>query len=460
MVWQDEFNGSGVDSSKWSFERNCWGGGNGEAQCYVSDAKNVWVDGDYLHIKAIREDLTGPNIGDDEDSYDANDRSGTGTYSSGRIRSKGKGDWRYGRFEIRAKLPAGQGTWPAIWMLPTDWVYGGWASSGEIDIVEAVNLKVGGENQVHGTLHYGADWPDNVYSGEAYVLADGSNPADGFHEYALEWEKGEIRWYVDGDHYASQTESGWYSNAAPNNPSAPFDKRFHMILNFAVGGDWAGNTNDTGIDASAFPQEMIVDYVRVYECSHDPEEGKGCASTDGRFNNNPGVPAPNPVDTSPDIAGVDRFVVFDGEITSPYEWFTWTADGNISYKTVNIGSEYGIVAEIGYNTDEGIGFFQSEATADFSAYKNIEFDLRVVNDSRANKSALVFRADCIYPCSSGDYVISYPELNEWTRYVVPMSALIGNGLNAATIDTPFIISPLMGNEQGVTLQVDNIVLTR
>ncbi|MBB3062017.1 glycoside hydrolase family 16 protein [Microbulbifer rhizosphaerae] len=291
LVWQDEFSGDAIDSEKWTHERNCMGGGNNEAQCYVDDPENSWVAGDLLHIKAIRKDAVGPGVTDDDPNYDPDDTSASGTYTSARLRTKGLGDWKYGRFEMRAKLPQGQGTWPAFWMLPSEWVYGGWAGSGEIDIMEAVNLKVGGEDQIHGTLHYGGPWPGNVYSGEAYRLPGGINPADGFHEYAVEWEEGEIRWYLDGDHYATQTSDGWYSTTAPGNSNAPFDQAFHLILNFAVGGDWPSNVNDTGIDESVFPQQFEIDYVRVYQCTIDFATGKGCASTDGAFVHNPGLEA-------------------------------------------------------------------------------------------------------------------------------------------------------------------------
>lgn len=456
LVWQDEFRGNAVDGQKWSYENNCYGGGNGEAQCYVTDSDNVWVDGEFLHIKAIREFVNGPALGDDDPGYNANDRSGSGDYSSGRIRSKGKGDWRYGRFEIRAKLPAGQGTWPAIWMLPTDWVYGGWAASGEIDIVESVNLKVDGENRVHGTLHYGDDWPNNVYSGEAYQLPDGGNPADAFHVYALEWEEGEMRWYVDGDHYATQTQDGWYTVAALNQPAAPYNQRFHMILNFAVGGDWAANTNATGIDPSVFPQEMLVDYVRVFECSKDPEKGRGCGSTDGRFVVNPGVTPPQPVvvDSSQDL------VIFETAANDPYAWFTWTESGDVAYALTNAGGNYGIVAQLTFNTNVGIGFFQSPGPADLTQFNRIEFDLRIVADPRAVKDPIIFRADCTYPCSSGDRSLGYPGLNVWTHYSISLAELSSAGLNLSAVNTPFVIAPLSGNENGVVLQVDNIRIVR
>lgn len=292
LIWQDEFDGLSIDRNKWGFEINCYGGGNDEQQCYTDREENAYIEQGVLKIVAKREDYSGPAAQDDDPAYNPNNTR-TLPYTSARLRTKQKGDWTYGRFEIRAKLPHGQGTWPAIWMLPTDWVYGGWAGSGEIDIMEAVNLKAQSdekdaqtdqlEDRVHGTLHYGRKWPENVYSGKSFHLPDGVNPADEFHEYAVEWQEGEIRWYVDDIHYATQKDSGWYTqylNAegglVNGEGSAPFDQAFHLILNFAVGGNWAGNVNDKGIDESVFPQAFEIDYVRVYECSVSPATGAGC----------------------------------------------------------------------------------------------------------------------------------------------------------------------------------------
>jgi len=163
------------------------------------------------------------------------------------------GDWKYGRFEIKAKLPYGQGLWPAIWMLPTDWVYGGWAASGEIDIMELVGNDPA---TVYGTLHYGGAYPDNVHTGASYKLDFGNFALD-FHVFALEWDATEIRWYVDDSLYQVQRE--WYSHG--NDYPAPFNQRFHLLLNVAVGGNWPGNPDNT----TSFPQKMEVDYVRVYQ---------------------------------------------------------------------------------------------------------------------------------------------------------------------------------------------------
>lgn len=454
LIWQDEFQGVGVDSNRWSFEKNCYGGGNNERQCYVDDPQNVWVDGEYLHIMAIAESITGPAVSDDDPNYDANDVSGSGDFSSGRLRTLGKGDWRYGRFEIRAKLPEGQGTWPAIWMLPTDWVFGGWALSGEIDIVEAVNLKVGGEDHLHGTLHFGDAWPDNVYSGTEYQLPDGSNPADDFHVYAVEWEEGEIRWYVDGDHYATQTQDGWYSAAALDQPAAPFNQEFHLILNLAVGGDWAGQVNDTGVDASVFPQELIVDYVRVYQCKHDTQTGRGCATTDDDFVANPGVQPPviEPVETAQ-----SSLEIFTDAVQEPFYWEFWAAVGEVTYQIV-APEDGGNLIEMQFQSEDGIGYFQVETPLDLRGYSAIEFDVQVVTSPNNDAPLLYFRADCEYPCSSGPIELSGFSIGEWQHIRLELSDLEAAGLNLSSVNTPFVISPAVDNQDGFVLRLDNVEL--
>jgi len=239
LVWHDEFDGPNIDLTKWEHEVNGQGGGNNELQYYTDRELNSIIDNGKLAIRALKETYTGPD--------------GTREYTSARLRTKNKGDWKYGRFEIRAKLPLGQGLWPAIWMLPTDWVYGGWAASGEIDIMELLGQD---PQKVYGTLHYGGQSPDNVQTGDSYSLITGSFSSS-YHTFTLEWEENEIRWYVDGTLYATQTS--WYSSSAPY--PAPFDQRFHIILNVAVGGNWPGNPDNT----TTFPQTMLVDYVRVYK---------------------------------------------------------------------------------------------------------------------------------------------------------------------------------------------------
>lgn len=239
LAWSDEFDGSTVDANKWEFQIGDGrayglpsGWGNNELQYYR--AENAMVEGGFLSITAKVEPFENK------------------PYTSARLRTRLKGDWTYGRFEMRAKLPTGQGLWPAFWMLPTDSVYGGWAASGEIDIMELVGRE---PNKVHGTLHYGRAWPDNVSSGTSYSLKEGAF-ADDFHLFAIEWEPDQIRWYVDHVHYQTQTQ--WWSAGGPF--PAPFNQRFHLLLNVAVGGNWPGPPDETTV----FPQTMVVDYVRVY----------------------------------------------------------------------------------------------------------------------------------------------------------------------------------------------------
>ncbi|MEO0560294.1 MAG: glycoside hydrolase family 16 protein, partial [Bacteroidota bacterium] len=178
------------------------------------------------------------------------------TYTSARLRTLGKGDWTYGRFEVKARLPEGQGMWPAIWLLFSNDTYGGWAASGEIDIMEAVGNK---PDEVFGTLHHGGPFPENVFTGEEFKLFSGTF-GDDFFVFTTEWEEGEIRWYINNVLYQTQTSDDW-STTGSTNPAAPFDHDFHMILNVAVGGNLPGSPDET----TAFPQTMEVDYVRVYQ---------------------------------------------------------------------------------------------------------------------------------------------------------------------------------------------------
>ncbi len=239
LVWQDEFNGTALDGTKWSVmvgdgcDLGICGWGNGELQWYQD--RNLLVTNGVLTITAKQESAGGKS------------------YTSARLRTAGKGDWKYARVEARARLPQGQGFWPAIWMLPTDDVYGGWAASGEIDIMELLGHEPA---TIHGTIHYGGEWPANERTGTAYSLSTGTF-ADDFHTFALEWESGVIRWYVDGELYQTLTE--W--NTGGFQFPAPFDQRFHLLLNLAVGGGWPGAPDTTTV----FPQEMVVDWVRVYQ---------------------------------------------------------------------------------------------------------------------------------------------------------------------------------------------------
>ncbi|MBK6733511.1 MAG: family 16 glycosylhydrolase [bacterium] len=244
LVWADEFNGTSLDAANWTPDigNGCpdlCGWGNNELQYYRS--QNVAVTGGNLVLTTRAE------------SY------GGSAFTSGKVHTRDKHSFLYGRVEMRAKLPTGGGMWPAFWMMPQDNVYGGWASSGEIDIMESAN----GTTSVGGALHYGGTYPANTSTSSSYSLG-GANFADAFHVYAVEWEPDTIRWYVDGVLFMTRTSAQWYSNAVPGNARAPFDQPFYIILNAAVGGWYTGCTSSACVTAS-LPQQYLIDYVRVYE---------------------------------------------------------------------------------------------------------------------------------------------------------------------------------------------------
>ncbi|MBT8102487.1 MAG: family 16 glycosylhydrolase [Gammaproteobacteria bacterium] len=246
LVWSDEFDGTQVDLTKWTFQLGDGsevglpgGWGNNELQYY--QAENATVAGGLLTITAKEESVGGLD------------------YTSARMRSLGKGDWTFGRMEMRAKMPIGQGMWPAYWMLSSDTsIYGPWAASGEIDIMEYLGDE---PDTIFGTIHYGASFPGNLFSSTEFTLSGPPSFHDDFHTFAIEWENGEIRWYVDGVQFASR--DSWFSTGGPF--PAPFDVDFHLLLNLAVGGNLPGPPDGTTV----FPQEYVIDYVRVYQVPND-----------------------------------------------------------------------------------------------------------------------------------------------------------------------------------------------
>jgi|SRR5665648_14083 len=237
MVWSDEFDYSGLpDASKWSYDTdgNASGWGNNELQYYTSARlKNSEVKNGFLYINAIKEDFEGKK------------------YTSARLVTRTKGDWLYGRMEIKAKLPDGRGMWPAIWMLPTDWAYGNWPASGEIDIME----NVGYDPYVIVASAHTQSY-NHVIGTQKNATLNIPDCYTNFHVYALEWEASEYRVYVDDKLYFT------FKNEGKGFKEWPFDKRFHLLLNVAVGGNWGGAQ---GIDDTIFPCSMVVDYVRVYQ---------------------------------------------------------------------------------------------------------------------------------------------------------------------------------------------------
>ena len=267
LVWNDEFDGQTIDRSKWDFDigngffdyrSHSWvpGWGNEELQYYTDSSDNAFVKDGALHIRAIKESLHGCG------------------YTSARLKTRKRDgsplfNQLYGRFEFRAQVPWGKGLWPALWMLPQIDTHGGWAASGEIDVME-----IHGEepDKTLGSLHFGSSFPKRTLVTHTHELPTDSLVSD-WHVYAVEWDPGEIRWYLDGVHWASQ--NFWWScsktqdgagveatRAADINPwPAPFDHPFYLLMNVAVGGNFPGHPKPE----TRFPAELVVDYVRVYE---------------------------------------------------------------------------------------------------------------------------------------------------------------------------------------------------
>ncbi|WP_143307081.1 glycoside hydrolase family 16 protein [Chitinophaga vietnamensis] len=237
-VWADEFDYTGLpDASKWGYDTGGGGWGNNELE-YYTDNGNASVANGVLTITAKKEDRENRH------------------YTSARMVTKGKGDFLYGRFEIKAKLPAGKGTWPAIWMLPTDWAYGGWPNSGEVDIMEHVGYD---PDVIHISAHTLAYYFKINTQKTSTKKIDGATTT--FHVYRMDWTPYALRGYID-DQLVFQ-----FANEGKGFEVWPFDKRFHLLLNIAVGGDWGGAQ---GVDDSIFPAKMEVDYVRVYKMIDKP----------------------------------------------------------------------------------------------------------------------------------------------------------------------------------------------
>jgi beta-glucanase (GH16 family) len=232
LVWNDEFDGPELNTNNWKYDIDGQGGGNNELQYYTDSPENSSLENGSFVITAL------------DNGY------ADKPYTSAAIRSKNLAEWKYGKFEIRAKLPMGQGMWPAIWMMPAKNVYGGWPLSGEIDIMENVGHA---PNEIFGTIHYGDRWPNNKYTSQHYVSENSF--ADDYHVYAIEWEPNKISWYIDGVLYSTKTPDDLGGN------KWVWDQEFYLIINLAVGGNLPGSPDET----TQFPQKFYIDYVRVYK---------------------------------------------------------------------------------------------------------------------------------------------------------------------------------------------------
>jgi beta-glucanase (GH16 family) len=244
LVWSDEFSspdGSAPDPAKWTYDTGGKGWGNKELECYTNRLKNAQINGGNLVITAQQENA--PFVCSD---------GATNNYTSARLKTQGLFSQAYGRFEARIKIPAGQGMWPAFWMLGKDITTAGWPTCGEIDIMENIGKEPA---TVHGSLHGPSTTTRTSDATSIFTLPAGQAFADDFHLFAIEWEPGVVRFYVDSNLYATFTESQW-----PAGGTWVFDHPFFIILNLAVGGNWPGSPDSTTV----FPQHLLVDYVRVY----------------------------------------------------------------------------------------------------------------------------------------------------------------------------------------------------
>ena len=264
LLWSDEFDGDKLNEDIWSYDPHEPGWTNNELQEYTTSTDNVFVKDGVLTLKALKTDKNGKDY-----------------YTSGKVKSQGKKDFTYGKVTVSAKVPQGQGLWPAIWMMPTDEQhYGQWPKCGEIDIMEVLGKDT---KTAYGTVHYGEP---HAQQQKDYKLVVGSF-AEKFHEYSVEWEPGEMRWYIDGNEYLKVND--WFTAVDGEDEKpypAPFDQPFFVQLNLAVGGDWPGNPDSTtNFDKAQFE----IDYVRVYQKpSYDknvkkPEVEMRKALEDGNF---------------------------------------------------------------------------------------------------------------------------------------------------------------------------------
>lgn len=333
LVWADEFNGSSLDLTKWTPIVGPGGAvsGNNELQYYTNRADNIQVSNGTLKIIAKSENYGG------------------NAYTSARMETRNLGDWLYGRIEGRIKLPVAQGMWPAFWMMPTDNIYGIWPRSGEMDIMELIGRQ---PSRAYGTIHTSPDATVHSF-GTFYNLPSGTF-ADDFHVFSMEWSPNLLRFFVDGNLYFT-------ANPTTVSPYPwVYDKRFYCLLNLAIGGDWAGAPDGT----TTFPQQMEVDYVRVYQKLND-------ISIAGKILVEPNTPSV--VYSVPAVSGVT---------------YQWTVSGNgnnivsgqgTSQITVNWGSTSGSVSVLMNDGCSPSGTVTTPVTVSPNLWSNPNFEQNYVN---------------------------------------------------------------------------------
>ena len=457
LVWADEFDGSSVDSSNWTFQtgdgsdNGLPGWGNYELQYYQAENASIQeVDGESaLVIEAKQESV------------------GNSDYTSSRMRSINKFDFQYGRVELRAKAAPGDGMWSAIWMLPSNSPYGVWAASGEVDIMEVVNA--GTENQgVFLAAHYGFEWPLNQITSAGADVDDASD----WHTYALEWSGDYLRWFVDGEHLRTVSKDVYYSYyfkdstdgyQLASDPAAPFDRDFHLLVNLAVGGVGPG----VELDPAAVPGEMVVDYIRVYECTYATGNGTGCNTYADRSLESPDA-------QSPEIVTTDIYTDAVGPLT--WEFLT----GDVTRE---------LQAEVGYDNDGAIGITVSEVAVEgrgnvldvtsdgggnvvinavdgkiIDVYGHrgggeLKFDMYIDSSMTAPGSSISIKMDSGFP-ALGFVSLNVADMptNEWFSYSVSINQLLANrgdrALALGAVQNLVVIEP----SAAAHVQLDNIRL--
>jgi beta-glucanase (GH16 family) len=490
LVFEDDFDGDTLDAAKWNIDEgdgcpDLCGWGNNELQSY--SANNISVANGTLRIEGRQE--------------------ADGSYTSGRLNTRGKFDFRYGRIEVNARIPSGQGTWPAIWMLHSDpTIYGPWPLSGEIDIMEAFNYGVSGNQSTQSTAHYGLPIPP--FNGTSSKTDLSANADTSFHEYALEWERGRLRFFVDGTHFQTQIvdeywvyypagEDGLYDPFGPYTlglEDAPFDQAFHLLLNFAIGGNPVGDPDAT----TPFPQAMEVDYVRIYECANsNPESRRGCGTADASvevLSDHDGGPLEGVNTAKPFVESQELFL--DGPETVTIEigdqtgTNTLAVDGFTGDGAVVVNNPAATDPDDPENTVWQVGisggvanvFLASEDLTDdelldtgfdFSGSDvvggdpvgEVVFDMYV--NSVSEDATILVKLDSGFP-DVGEVVLPLSEIavGTWKTYSIKFEDIVANpgfveccggeGVDLANVVNPFVFEVTSGS---VDVLLDNIMVT-
>ncbi|MCR5287087.1 MAG: family 16 glycosylhydrolase [Saccharofermentans sp.] len=312
LLWSDEFDGKTMDQKKWNYEPHEPGWTNNELQEYTTSTDNVFVRDGKLVLKAIKTTKDGKDY-----------------YTSGKVTGQNKTDFQYGKVVVSAKVPEGQGLWPAIWMMPKDEsFYGQWPKCGEIDIMESLGNDT---TTSYSTIHYGEPHAEQ----QGTIVKEGAESFSAkFHEYSVEWEPGEMRFYTDGE--LVLTVNDWFTAVQGEDDKpypAPFNQPFFVQMNLAVGGDWPGNPDETTDFSKA---EFEIDYVRVYQKpSYDtnvkkPEKQFGKADSTGNFIRNGDFKKAEKLDDDVDW----KFLLFNGGVGAAE-----IKNGEIVITSSNCGTE-------------------------------------------------------------------------------------------------------------------------